>query len=137
MALDPIRVEDTRAWLTKAAEDLRGAEVDMAATPPLLNDAAFHCQQAAEKAFKAFLFWHDVPFRRTHLIDEIGAQCTQVDPSLQPTVDAATPLSNYAWQFRYPSDDPSPTVEEAAAHLALAREVVAAIHARLPAETHP
>ena len=41
--------DDTRAWLARAHEDLRGAEVDLTATPPLLGDATFHCQQAAEK----------------------------------------------------------------------------------------
>ena len=46
MALDPVRVENTRAWLTKAADDLRGAEIDLGATPPLLGDLAFHCPEA-------------------------------------------------------------------------------------------
>jgi hypothetical protein len=55
MQPDPVRLADTRAWLVKAANDLRAAAVDLAATPPLLEDALFHCQQAAEKAFKAFL----------------------------------------------------------------------------------
>jgi HEPN domain-containing protein len=47
---DPVRVADTRAWFAKAANDLRGADVDLAADPPLLGDALFHCQQAVEKA---------------------------------------------------------------------------------------
>jgi HEPN domain-containing protein len=137
MALDPVRVEDTRAWLTKVANDLRGAEIDLAATPPLLDDLVFHCQQAAEKALKAFLTWHDEPFRRTHDLEEIGRQCTAIDPSLSPVVESAEPLSDYAWQFRYPGDEPAPTVEEAAEALALAREVVAAVHARLPEAAQP
>jgi hypothetical protein len=33
---------------------------------------AFHAQQAAEKALKAFLAFHDEPFRKTHGIEEIG-----------------------------------------------------------------
>ena len=49
MPHDAARVVDTRGWLHKAAGDLRGAEVDLAANPPLTEDAAFHCQQAAEK----------------------------------------------------------------------------------------
>ncbi len=31
MSLDPVRVEDTRAWLAKAHLDLRSARVDIAA----------------------------------------------------------------------------------------------------------
>lgn len=52
---DPRRAEDTRAWLLKAEDDLRGATIDLGAEPPLLGDAAFHCQQAVEKSLKAFL----------------------------------------------------------------------------------
>jgi HEPN domain-containing protein len=55
MKHDPGRVADTRAWLVKAAIDLRAAETDLAASLPLLEDALFHCQQAAEKAMKALL----------------------------------------------------------------------------------
>jgi HEPN domain-containing protein len=67
---DAARIADTRAWFTKAANDLRGAEIDLAADPPLLGDALFHCQQASEKSFKGFLTWHDEPFRKTHSIEE-------------------------------------------------------------------
>ncbi|MBI2528866.1 MAG: HEPN domain-containing protein [Candidatus Rokubacteria bacterium] len=55
MPPDPIRPADTRAWLCRALDDLRGAEVDLAAAPPLLGDATLHCQEAVEKALHAFL----------------------------------------------------------------------------------
>jgi len=42
MPHDAHRVADTRGWLLKAADDLRGAEIDLAAIPPLTGDAAFH-----------------------------------------------------------------------------------------------
>ncbi|PDV97777.1 hypothetical protein [Candidatus Chloroploca asiatica] len=38
--------------------DLRGATIDLAADRPLLEAALFHCQQGIEKAFKAFLNYH-------------------------------------------------------------------------------
>jgi HEPN domain-containing protein len=137
MSLDPVRVTDTRAWLAKATNDLSVVAIVLSADPPQQEDAMFHCQQAVEKAFKAFLTWADVPFRRSHDLQEVGNQCATIDPSLQPIVDRAAPLSNYAWQFRYPSAAASPTHEEATEALALAREAVAAITVRLPAETHP
>ena len=55
MPADPVLLADVRSWLIKAANDLRGADVDLAAAPPLLEDARFHCQQLVEKSFKAFL----------------------------------------------------------------------------------
>jgi HEPN domain-containing protein len=34
----------------------------------------FHAQRAAEKAMKAFLAWHDVPFRKTHNLEDGNAR---------------------------------------------------------------
>jgi hypothetical protein len=82
MAADPALTAETRAWLSKSANDLR--------------------QQAAEKALKGFLTWHGRPFRKTHNLEEIGEQCLVLDPTLLETVDQAAPLSEYAWRFRYP-----------------------------------
>ena len=55
MLLDPALAREVSAWLVKATEDLRAAQVDLKAEPPLLNDSLFHCQQACEKALKALL----------------------------------------------------------------------------------
>jgi HEPN domain-containing protein len=94
----------------------------------------FHSQQAAEKALKAFLAWHDRPFRKTHSLEEIGRQCAQLDPALDGLVDRVAPLSEYAWKFRYPGETEPPSHEDATSALDLAREVYEAILARLPAE---
>lgn len=137
MPPDPRRVADTRAWLLKAADDLRAAQVDLAAVPPLTADAAFHCQQLTEKALKAFLYWHNRPFRRVHDLTEVGKQCIGLDPSLEQVGRRAERLTVYAWAFRYPGDPEEPTVKEAEEALAIGREVYEAILARLPAETRP
>lgn len=64
MPHDPIRLADVTAWLARAHTDLRAAAHELTAPPPLTADAVFHAQQAAEKTMKAFLAWHDVPFRQ-------------------------------------------------------------------------
>ena len=137
MALDPVLLADTRGWLEKASNDLRGADVDLAAQPPLLEDTLFHCQQAAEKAFKAFLTFHNQPFRRTHNLEEIGETCLALDATLQATVDEAVPLTMYAWLYRYPGPSPVPDRTEAESASAIAHRVYAAILARLPSDAHP
>lgn len=129
MAYDPALVEDTRGWLTKASLDLRAAEHDLQATPPLHADAVFHCQQAAERALKAFLAWYDEPFRKTHNLEELGRQVAAFDPSLRALVGRAGTLTEYAWKFRYPGELNEPPREEAEGALALARwEVFPDIH---------
>ena len=56
------RADQARQWLRHSAEDLRAASHDLQAAPPLVGDVLFHCQQAVEKALKAFLAWHLQPF---------------------------------------------------------------------------
>src|SRR5207249_4160120 len=136
MAIDPVLLADTQSWLIKAANDLRGADIDLAAEPPLLEDTLFHCQQAAEKSFKAFLTFHNQPFRRTHNLEEIGESCLALDATLQPIVDEAVPLSEYAWLYRYPGYPPAPSMDEAIAARVIARRVYQAILERVPAQAH-
>ena len=137
MPHDPVRAADTRGWLAKARLDVRGAEVDLAASPPLCGDAAFHCQQAVEKALKAFLTWHDRPLRKSHDLVELGSQAVQLEPSLESLLRAAAPLTEYAWKFRYPGEPEEPTLAEARDALALARDVLQAVVSRLPAGLEP
>ena len=79
MGHDPALVAETQAWLAKAAKDLAAAAHDLRASPPFVEDIVFHAQQAAEKALKAFLTWHDRPFRKTHNLTEIGQSCAELD----------------------------------------------------------
>ena len=119
------RAKDVAAWLSRAQLDLRAAEVDLAASPPLLADAAFHCQQAVEKALKALLTHYDHPFRRTHDIGELALACLRHAPSLEPLLRAAAPLTEYAWRFRYPGEVFEPDRREVEDALQLAHCVVA------------
>ncbi|WP_342452697.1 HEPN domain-containing protein [Thermococcus stetteri] len=41
--------------------------------------AAFHAQQCAEKALKAFLVWSGKPLKKTHDIGELIILCSQID----------------------------------------------------------
>ncbi len=137
MGADSLRTDDTRAWLQEAVKDLRRIDVLLAADPPDPEDAPFHCQQAGEKALKAFLTWHDVPFRRVHELDELGSQCTEIDDTLTPLTDQADRLTKYASRFRYPGAPYRPTPEEARSTAALVRELLEAILSRLPAQVRP
>jgi HEPN domain-containing protein len=137
MPPDPTRVAEAQAWFTKAARDLRAAEVLLAADPPLLGEVAFHCQQAAEKAMKGFLSWHDIPFGKTHDLAMIGGLCAAHDQSLESLCRRAERLSVFAWAFRYPGDPEEPARDEAESALGLAREILEAMLSRLPAELWP
>ena len=137
MQPDPVRLEDTREWISKAAQDLRRVHILSAADPSDIEGVLFHAQQAAEKVLKAFLVWHDVPFRKTHGLEEIGAQCASIDPTLANLIQRGEALTVYAWRFRYPGAPYQPDLEEAKAAADLAERVFEEIANRLPADTRP
>ncbi len=125
---------EVREWPERAADDLREAEHDLTAAPPLLRGAAFHSQQAAEKALKAFLAAHERPFPRTHDLDTLGITVVALDSTMAALVDRARDLTPYAWRFRYPGAPLAPAEHETRESLGPAREVYEAILSRLPGE---
>jgi HEPN domain-containing protein len=131
------KLAEVRSWLKKAAGDLRGADIDLAASPPFIEDRLFYCQQAAEKAMKGFLTAHDRIFRKTHDLDELASACEAVDPTLKEALNPARDLTVFAWEFRYPGEAEAPSLEEARKFRAMAGEVYQSILARLPQEAHP
>ncbi len=52
-------------WIRFAEKDLL-AVLEIMKNSHLANIATFHCQQAIEKYFKAFLLEHEKPLNRTH-----------------------------------------------------------------------
>ena len=121
------RAEEVGAWLARARQDLRAADADLGVDPPLTADAAFHCQQAVEKALKAFLTHHDHPFRKTHDIGELAHACLAHDPSLEDLLRRSVPLSEYAWRFRYPGEVFEPEPDEVRGAVDLSTRVVETI----------
>ncbi|OGL48663.1 MAG: hypothetical protein A2161_21450 [Candidatus Schekmanbacteria bacterium RBG_13_48_7] len=131
---EEVRIEDTKAWFRRACIDQRAAKHDLIADPPLLEDAAFHCQQAAEKIMKTFLCWHDHPFRKTHSLEELGEQCLGIDPDLKRHVDPVVPITEYAWKFRYPGELEELTTENIKDFLEIVQHLFEAVLKRIPEE---
>jgi hypothetical protein len=86
---------------------------------------------------KGFLAWHGQTFRKTHNLEEIGEQCLGIDPSLKELIDEAAPLTEYAWQYRYPGDLIEPSHLEAEEVLETAKKVFTEILIHLPSEVRP
>ncbi len=135
--MEPEKLEEVQAWFQRAANDLRGADIDLGASPPLVEDALFHCQQVVEKALKGYLTAHDRPFRKTHDLDELSRASEAIDASLSNVLEPARYLTVFAWEFRYPGGRETPPVDEARQALELARQVVDSLLRRLPEITWP
>lgn len=129
--------ELTRSWLVKADRDLRSARELAEAEAPLLDTAAYHCQQAAEKAVKGFLLYHDVRFEKSHDIELLVTQATDVDPAWNELLDAARFLTPLAVEYRYPGDFIEPEPEEFLEAFGAASALMEFVLSSLPDETHP
>ena len=117
-------------WLEKADADLRACD-ELLSAAALSEIAAFHAQQAAEKALKAFLVWNQVEFPKTHDIKRLLALCRSVDPGLAESVDDASQLTPYGVEYRYPGDYPAVPAATAKESVDLARRARDAVAERL------
>ena len=94
-------------------------------------------QQAAEKALKGYLLFHDVRFEKTHDIVLLVSQAMDVDPSFSALVEIARLLTPLAVEYRYPGDYVEPEQEEFNDAYDASRTLFEFVRNKLPAETHP
>lgn len=137
MPREHARIDLTRQWLRKADHDLRTAIMAAGTENELWDIAAFHSQQAAEKALKAFLACHDVPFRRTHNLVELLEECEGIDTSFASLRTAAEFLTTFAIDPRYPGAVSEPDADIVKDALQRAHAVIHFVLSRLPEELHP
>jgi HEPN domain-containing protein len=115
---------EARRWLIKSQRDLGSACRLLEGDEPFRDTALYHCQQAAEKALKAFLAWHEVEFPRTHDLTELVALCVTLEPAFESRRDPAAELTPYAVQYRYPGELLDPEEGEAEKAVEQARDLV-------------
>jgi HEPN domain-containing protein len=88
------------------------------------EDLCFDAQQAAEKAVKALLVWHQIDFPRTHRLAELLGVFQQAGHAVPEEMWQADRLSDHAIVTRYPGH-PYPVDEaEYRQAVALAEQVL-------------
>lgn len=130
---------EAKAWMIKAWRDLETARRAATGQPPFYDVAAYHCQQAAEKAVKAFLVHYGKPYEKTHDIEVLVDLASVLDSRFSRLADAADALTPYATRFRYPNAtfavEPQPTeYDEAFKHAQTVYDFVLNL---LPLELRP
>lgn len=113
------------AWLVKSDDDLRVARLLTLEENALYVAGVYHCQQAAEKAIKAWLTCHDIVYPKTHDLEALLHLCRPQEPGFSAYAEHARVLTPLATEFRYPSDVHSPAPENAREALGQASELVA------------
>jgi HEPN domain-containing protein len=94
--------KEAARWLARADEDAVVAELALARDPPLINPAAFHCQQAAGKMLKALRVSAAAAPPRSHDMELLIEAASPEYPALRKEMQAFAPLTEWLTASRYP-----------------------------------
>ncbi len=126
-----------QTWLFKARRDLASAHRLADKSAPLLDTAVYHCQQAAEKAVKAVLVFHDIRVPKTHDLEDLILEAAAFTSDYAALTGTAQRLTQYATLFRYPGARLEPTQAEYDQAYQDAEEFLRVTLTLIPAEAHP
>ena len=126
-----------QSWLVKSQHDLMSAERLAEGEAPLLDTAVYHCQQAAEKALKGFLVYHDWRFQKTHDLSLLLVEAGRFTQDFVPLDSAAGPLTRGGIVFRYPEAQMEPTQAEYEQAFQDASAFFSIALTLIPDEAHP
>jgi len=132
---EEVKRDLVRQWLVRADDDLETAKFLSAPGRSFFSAICFHCQQAAEKYFKAFLTWQQIEFPKTHDLGLLLGLINSIDSSLAASLSEVTALSPYGVDIRYPGDILETTQEDAEEAIRLADRAKEAICLALKGKT--
>jgi len=96
--------ENALDWISYAYEDFRSASfLFKELYPRPLEIICYHCQQAVEKALKAFLIAKGKSIQKTHDLTFLSQQCEEINPSFANYLDICEVLTPLVVRARYPS----------------------------------
>ena len=129
--VDP-KLEHVNSWLATAWQDLEAAVWLMESPASLFGAVGFHCQQAVEKALKAYLTWLDQPFEKTHSLVVLLETCVEADPNFEALRIAAVILTPYAEVLHHPGDILHICMDEAYTAIELAQQAYEFVLGKMP-----
>lgn len=127
--------QEASRWLRQAESDLE--LLDVIRTAGKHDTCCFLAQQAAEKALKAFLFFHGEELIFTHSVFRLCQMAAQYDPVWDALRDRIKQLDFYYVEARYPNalEDAIPaeffTEKDAAQAIEMAELVLDSVRARI------
>jgi len=117
-------------WIKKAEEDLtvvnKLTEFEIIAS----SAVCFHCQQAVEKFLKAFLTAYDKEIVRTHNIEFLLSECSEIDKDFAE-IDPEN-LTDFGVDIRYPGDFYSPSDDEVKNYIHIAYQIKSLVESKIP-----
>jgi HEPN domain-containing protein len=121
-----------REWLDLAQKDMEMAAT-LAEKKRYYEGAAYHCQQAVEKALKGFLIYHDREPERSHDLEKLTMLSASIDPGFTAWVETAEGLNPFSTAYRYPGEiQPAIEPHRMSALLQMTQSMMAFVFSKLP-----
>ena len=98
-------------WMLKAKSDLKSAK-KLKNDEETWDNSVYLAQQCAEKSFKAFLDYCNLPIARTHDLELLVGLCSKIDTHFELLKQRAAFLKPFSIAFRYPDDLLFPAEED-------------------------
>ncbi|KKP67111.1 MAG: HEPN domain protein [Candidatus Roizmanbacteria bacterium GW2011_GWA2_35_19] len=92
-----------KPWIDKAKDDLNWTKHNIESE--VYYGACFSAQQAAEKALKSFLIFHQKRLRKIHDLRALIEDCILIDQEFNQIKESAIKLISYYSESRYPDFD--------------------------------
>ena len=93
------------------------------------SSVCFHCQQAVEKFLKAYLIANGVDIKKTHNIEFLLSECSDIDKDFVE-IDPKE-LSDFAVDARYPGDMYIPDERETLEYKRIAVEIKEIVESKI------
>ncbi|MBP6409151.1 MAG: HEPN domain-containing protein [Fusobacteriaceae bacterium] len=91
-------------WVNYSEKDFIAAQFLMTATNPPIEIICYHCQQSAEKLFKAFLIKNDIIPSRTHDLNLLVNECVKIENTISILKKECNRLNDFGVNTRYPNN---------------------------------
>ena len=91
-------------WVNYSEKDFIAAQFLMTATNPPIEIICYHCQQSAEKLFKAFLIKNDIIPSRTHDLNLLVNECSKIENTISILKRECNRLNDFGVNTRYPNN---------------------------------
>lgn len=127
-------IKVAKEWLSYANTDLIGAKALVDMGENFLPLAAFHAQQAAEKAIKGYLVFISVRIPKTHDLADLISLVELKNPTFAKKLLPSTILTDYAVAYRYPDAQKEPLTRQVVLDAIATAQAVLDICIKLPTD---
>ena len=119
--------KQVEAWVRLAEKDILTIS-EIISNPNLTNIVAFHCQQAIEKYFKAFILENEKPILKIHNLLTLYGTIKEImkfdiDEDLLSTINDIYLESRYPGEIGLLDDGSMPTIKQAEQFYIFAKEI--------------